>query len=139
MKKILLFGAFTALLVSFSHSGGGSGKKGLHKGEEVKVHAGKAWTWAKISKKGTPENIGITLTDEALNSVPMGSGNMGHGHGGGQHDYWIVKFSPVTGTIIPFNFVLMNWNPNGHPPEKIYDKPHFDFHFYSSTPEEVRE
>jgi hypothetical protein len=136
MKKILFIATSAIVLVSFSYNGDSS-KKGLLKGEEVTIHNGKGWTWAKINKKGVPEQIGFTLTDEALNSMPAGTAGAGHnGHATAQ-DYWVAKFSPVAGAVIPFNFVLLNWNPNGHPPANIYDKPHFDFHFYSQTPEEV--
>lgn len=24
-----------------------------------------------------------------------------------------------------------HWNPHGHPPANIYDRPHFDFHYYT--------
>lgn len=30
----------------------------------------------------------------------------------------------------PYKLVELNWNPLGHEPPGIYDKPHFDFHFY---------
>lgn len=133
MKKIL-FLAVAATVFAFSVKDD-EGKKGLFKGPEVSVHEGKAWTWIKLSKKGNPERIGITLNDKALNSVPAGNGHTGHGHATGNN--WVVKFNPVAGAIIPFNHVLLNWNPNGHEPETIYDKPHFDFHFYSIKPEEV--
>jgi len=137
MKKILILAVSAIVLVSFSYNGDSS-KKGLLKGEEVTVHNGKGWTWAMINKKGNPEKVGFTLTDEALNSLPMGSGSAGgHNAHGPAHEYWVAKFNPIAGAIIPFKFVLLNWNPNGHPPEQIYDKPHFDFHFYSQTPEEV--
>lgn len=137
MKKILIFAVSALVLASFSYNGDSS-KKGLLKGEEVAIHGGKGWTWAKISKKGTPESIGFTVTDEVLNTVPVPSGQMPAGHEGHAGlEYWIAKFNPVAGAVIPFNFVLLNWNPYGHPPANIYDKPHFDFHFYSQTPEEV--
>jgi hypothetical protein len=29
-----------------------------------------------------------------------------------------------------FNHITIDWNPKGHIPPGIYDKPHFDFHFY---------
>ena len=29
-----------------------------------------------------------------------------------------------------FNYLLLNWNPEGHVPEGVYDVPHFDVHFY---------
>lgn len=30
----------------------------------------------------------------------------------------------------PFTYVLNNWNPHGHIPLGVYDKPHYDVHFY---------
>lgn len=36
----------------------------------------------------------------------------------------------------PYNHVLLDWNPEGHPGPG-YDAPHFDFHFYYTSPEEV--
>lgn len=136
MKKILFIAGIAALLTAFSYNKDNI-KKGVFRGEEVAVHGGKAWTWTKIKKNGAPEKIGITLSDAALNSLPMGNGATDHGHGHSAENYWVVKFNPVAGAVIPFNFVLMNWNPNGHEPVNIYDKPHFDFHFYSSKPDEV--
>ncbi|WP_084615028.1 hypothetical protein [Nakamurella lactea] len=29
-----------------------------------------------------------------------------------------------------FTYLLINWNPMGHPPMHVYDSPHFDIHFY---------
>ena len=136
MKKILFIAGTVVLVTAFGYNKDHS-KKGIFKGEEVSVHGGRAWTWTKIGKKGAPEKIGVTLTDAALNSVPIGNGTTGHGHGHSAENNWVIKFNKVAGTVLPFNFVLMNWNPNGHDPVTIYDKPHFDVHFYTSTPEEV--
>jgi hypothetical protein len=44
------------------------------KGPEVQVHGGKAWTWVHLNNEGKPEQAAITLTDAALNSVPIGNG-----------------------------------------------------------------
>lgn len=134
MKKILIIG-IAAILVAFSTKFYYDGKSGVFKGPVVQVHEGKSWTWVKLDKKGNPERIGISLTEKALTSVPAGNGHGGHAHGTSNN--WVVKFNPVAGAVIPFNHVGMNWNPNGHEPEHIYDKPHFDFHFFSMTPEEV--
>jgi hypothetical protein len=35
-----------------------------------------------------------------------------------------------------YNHIGIDWNPQGHEPQGIYDKPHFDFHFYMITPED---
>ena len=32
-----------------------------------------------------------------------------------------------------YTHVLIDWNPKGHEPAHIYDLPHFDIHFYTST------
>jgi len=37
----------------------------------------------------------------------------------------------------PFSFIMLDWNPHGHPPAHIYDKPHFDLHFYMTPETEV--
>jgi len=106
---------------------------GLLKGPQVKIHDGKAWTWFQADSQGNPSRIGIAITDKALNSVPVGDGT-GHGHDMSDN-MWTLKFHPKAS--IPFNHVGMGWNPNGHEPENIYTRPHFDFHFYMMTPEEV--
>ena len=31
---------------------------------------------------------------------------------------------------VPFGWIGMNWNPDGHPPWEVYGLPHFDFQFY---------
>ena len=38
---------------------------------------------------------------------------------------------------MPFKWVLLNWNPNGHIPHGIYDVRHFDVHFYIESIEKV--
>ena len=73
------------------------------------------------------------MNDEALNSVPVG-GEGNHGHG--DENSWTVKFHPKA-SVTPFNHVGLGWNPNGHEPDPIYGRPHFDFHFYMMTPQEV--
>ena len=38
---------------------------------------------------------------------------------------------------MPLKWVLLNWKPQGHIPPGIYDKPHFDVHFYMQPIEDV--
>ena len=38
---------------------------------------------------------------------------------------------------LPFKWALLNWNPHGHIPPGVYDKPHFDVHFYIEPIEKV--
>jgi hypothetical protein len=44
---------------------------------------------------------------------------------------------PIQAARTPFQFMMIGWNPDGHPPVGIYDKPHFDFHFYIQDKEDV--
>ncbi len=106
----------------------------IFKGPVVQVHAGKAWTWMQLDRYGKPERLAITLTDAALNSVPVGDDGHDHDHSG--DNSWTLAFHPKAG-VTPFNHVGMGWNPEGHEPPGIYDIPHFDFHFYMMTPAEV--
>jgi hypothetical protein len=138
MKRFFLFAAIASVLFASCKKDRDDEKGGIFKGPEVQVHDGKAWTWIKISRSGNPERMGVALTAAALNSVPVGAdgqGNGGHDHGNMDNN-WILKFHPRAATT-PFNHLGMGWNPNGHEPEPIYGKPHFDFHFYMTTPEEV--
>lgn len=107
-------------------------KSGIYKGPEVQLYDGKAWTWVQLDKKGDPLRLAITLTDAALNSMPAGGNGGGHSH----ELMWTLKFHPKADAT-PFNHLMLNWNPDGHEPEMIYGKPHFDFHFYMTTPQEV--
>ena len=134
MKKILFFTVLVAAVAFSSYTKNHSKNPQILKGPEVQVHGGKAWTFIQLNKQGNPEKLGVALTDEALNTVPAGSHNGGHGHEEGNH--WVIKL-PAKAGLTAFNHLGMHWNPNGHEPETIYTLPHFDFHFYSSTPEEV--
>lgn len=42
----------------------------------------------------------------------------------------IVLAFPAEAAATPFNFVALVFPPNGHPPPGVFDKPHFDFHFF---------
>ena len=134
MKRIFLL-LLSSAVIFISCKKNDDDKGGVFKGPEVQVHDGKAWTWVQIAKNGSPERIGITLNDEALNSLPVGgTGEGSHDHSG-END-WILKFHPKA-SVTTFDHVGLDWNPMGHEPEPIYGKPHFDFHFYLISPEAV--
>ncbi len=134
MKKIsFLF--LTLGIITTSCKKDNDEKSGVFKGPEVQVHNGKAWTWIQFSKTGLPERMGVTITDAALNSLPVGGdGEAGHDHSG--ENNWVLKLHPKAG-VTAFDHVGLDWNPMGHEPEPIYGKPHFDFHFYMMSPEAV--
>ena len=135
MKQILTVLALVALFSSCKKDNDHQ-NIGIFKGPEIQVHSGKAFTWIELDKKGDPLRLAVSITDAALNSVPVGNGTEGgHGHGNMDNN-WVLKFHPKAEKV-PFNHLGMGWNPIGHEPEPIYGKPHFDFHFYTMTPAEV--
>jgi hypothetical protein len=44
---------------------------------------------------------------------------------------------PITARDTPFQYMMIDWNPQGHPPAGVYTLPHFDFHFYIQDFDEV--
>lgn len=130
MKKFLII---TIAIIHFTTSctkDKGKNEAGIFKGPEVQMHHGKAWTWVQLSSEGKPERIAISIDNDALNSVPPGSG---HNNGGHTHDDNAVLLFHEKANGIAFKHVWLNWNPEGHPPVNIYTKPHFDIHYYMST------
>ena len=117
MKKIILLALTIATLFTACKKDNDDNKAGIFKGPEVKVHDGKAWTSIQINKSGNPERLAITLTDAALNSVPVGGGTGDNNNN--EEEEWLLSFHPKV-SVTPFNHVAMGWNPNGHEPAPIY-------------------
>ncbi|MDO9374101.1 MAG: hypothetical protein Q7T76_06775 [Ferruginibacter sp.] len=137
MKKIFLLSVAITALLSSCKKDKDLDKAGIFKGPEVQVHGGKSWTWIQLTKAGVPEKLGVTITDAALNTLPVGGHDDGHDHDHGNMDNnWKLKFHPKA-SVTPFIYTGMDWNPSGHEPDQVYTTPHFDFHFYMSTPEEI--
>lgn len=125
MKRIfLLLGAATIAFTSCKKNGH---KDGIFKGPVAKFQHGSAWTWIEIDGDNKPERIGISIDDAAMNSLSPGGME---GDGGHQMTNSLsLQFHPKA-SLTPFTHALLDWNPNGHEPAGLYDKPHFDFHFY---------
>jgi hypothetical protein len=135
MKKVILI--LSAAIVLFASFKIETGKKraGIFKGPETSVYQGKAWTWVELDKEGKPVRTAISINEDALNSVKIGNGT-GSGHHQHNDDNNIVlNFHPKANGL-PFKHVWLNWNPDGHEPQGVYTKPHFDVHFYLVDVEE---
>lgn len=101
--------------------------------DSVAMGNGSVRSWVRLSADGTPASLGITFPESALENLPTDAAGKTCCDG--------PEFvMPLPGNIssLPFTHVVVNWNPKGHEPVGIYDKPHFDFHFYMISPE-VRE
>lgn len=107
-------------------------KNNTFKGPEVSFWHGKAWTTVKLNDDGSPAQLMLTLNDDVLNSVGTTSDSASWHTHANQADIPLPKEAPA-----PFKFIMLDWNPHGHPPVNIYDKPHFDVHFYMTPEAEV--
>ena len=66
----------------------------------------------------------MNFTESALEGLPEGM---------------VVEYTlalPEEAASTAYNHIGIDWNPRGHEPKGIYDKPHFDFHFYMISSEE---
>jgi len=99
---------------------------GNFKGEEATFQHGKAWTFTELDNAGKPVKLGVTINAAAMQSLDTSHpGGGGHSHANSLS----LDFASKSADI-PFIHALVDWNPHGHEPAGLYDKPHFDFHFY---------
>ncbi len=72
-----------------------------------------------------PEEIGIRFDGNFLTCVMTA----------GQEFEWVLDFGKAAELATPFQHVYLVWNPAGHAPPMIYDRPHFDAHFHTVSPD----
>ncbi len=100
-------------------------------------------SYVEYHDRGAPAAIGVVFSATALNGLPHGTD--GHQCYDRNADNVIDEQAeclegyefviPLPDSVarradIPFKWVLLNWNPQGHVPPGVYDIPHFDVHFY---------
>ena len=129
MKKILILVVAASSFIFACDKDKNKDKE--YKSETATLHNGQVWTSAKVDKDGKPLSVSIVINDAALNSVPVGQPS---DHMSPQNNL-LIPVSEKSGT--PFKFIMLNWNSSGHEPDNVYTLPHFDFHFYTSTQNEV--
>src|SRR5512138_147636 len=86
-------------------------------GESKAVGNGTAYSWVTLDAEGNPSAIGINLTKSALSGLPED-----------RVTEYILQL-PKEASATAYNHIGLDWNPKGHEPQGIYDKPHFDVHF----------
>ncbi len=97
-------------------------KSGTFLGETVTYQGSTLSTYVTTDEDGHPTEIGFTIPDAAYNSFDALSGDV----------EWSLDL-PTTNNQTPFLHVFAGYAPHGHEPMGIYDKPHFDVHFYETS------
>ncbi len=96
------------------------------KGPEVTMGNGKANSFFKIDDNGTPLEIGIEMTMQALTGLNQDPNTPAL-------STFVLPLDQKALDVTPFDHLVINWQPHGHPPVGVYTDPHFDFHFYKIT------
>lgn len=110
----MLFGAGLALAQN---------KPELYEGAAVAIGNGSAHTVVRTDAQGEPVSIGVVFTPGMLQGLPTAAK-------GEDPDFQYPLLMPTTGPKTIIDHVMIDWESEGHPPTKVYDVQHFDFHFY---------
>ena len=100
-----------------------AGEHGLHRqyGVPIRLGNGRARTYVVLDARAgqAPVELGVALDARALDGLPNDA-----------EEHSMVLQLPARSPA-PYQFVELDWNPQGHEPRGVYTFPHFDFHFYA--------
>lgn len=124
-KGVFLLSGCAGAAILAGCSGGGSLQNGTQTftGPSVAVGNGQARSFVKLNNAGKPLEVGLVVSDAALNNLPT------------------VPDTPFTVALpaqnpTAFDHISLDWESQGHDPLPIYGKPHFDVHFYTISQSE---
>lgn len=105
-------------------------------GRPVAVGNGTARTYVLFSEANhaVPLELGVALSEAAMDGLPGPNPHAAHIAAQSAHEHvdnHVYLLDLPKGGVEPYRFVELDWNPGGHEPPGIYDRPHFDFHFYT--------
>lgn len=93
------------------------GKVKTYYGQAISVGEGVGKAWVSVDEKGNPTAIGVDVSEEAILSM------------GDEFEDFLFPL-PKQASRTPIDHLTLEWNPHGHDPTGVYDKSHFDLHFY---------
>ncbi|PAP77264.1 DUF5602 domain-containing protein [Rubrivirga marina] len=132
--RTLLFAALAGgLLAALAAVAGLAPQDHTLYGDPVSIGDGSARTYVTLDADGAPTAIGVLLTGDALSGLPAHPGGPGH-----EMDHMHVLPVPAAAREagLVTDHVSLDWNANGHEPEGLFTRPHFDVHFYTVPADE---
>ncbi len=144
---MMLMGLCTALALTLA---GNLGNAETLRGEVQKMGAGTLRSYVDIGSDGRPTAIGALLSEAAFSGLPplknatsrcFDTNKNGKIDGtseceGDLEFQMALPAAAIKRGDIPFRWIGINWNAEGHPPA-VWSVPHFDFHFYMASRNEV--
>lgn len=122
-RRVLLAAVMTATVTVAAGPASGQDTAVTYEGKAARMGKGSARTVVRADTGGRPVAIGVVFTASALEGLPKAAK-------GANPDFPYVLAMPAKGPKTVVDHVVVNWESAGHPPPKVYDVPHFDFHFY---------
>lgn len=127
MKQFFLFAVISALILTSCKKD--TVPQTVFNGPVQQFQQGRAWTWIQTDGNDKPVRLAIAIDDAVMNSLDRSTTP--------HESNEVLLQLPAKAGLTPFNHVELGWNPQGHEPNFIYGLPHFDFHFYTVSPEAV--
>lgn len=94
-----------------------------YQGPPASIGQGAGRSFVALDGDGRPTALGIRLSAAALRGLPEEDPADAHGW------EYLLELPPEAAGM-GYDHIGINWNPHGHIPQGVYDKPHFDVHFY---------
>ncbi len=113
----LVFSA--AIVAALSFSGGAifAASSALQSSARQTMGGGSVWSWVQRGPDGKPQAFGVSFDEAALDGLSK--------------DETEIPVPMPADALLSYRTAVIDWHPHGHPPAKVYDVPHFDFHFYA--------
>lgn len=129
MKKVfLIVAAFSVAALFTSCKKNDRPAVKTYYGTDAHVGNGIVRSFVTINADGVPESIGFNFTKTMLSGLPDDDKTP---------TYMTMLDLPAEAAVTGFNHLELDWNPNGHEPLEIYGLPHFDFHAYIVSMDEL--
>jgi hypothetical protein len=112
-----------AFILGCSESMNLGSKEMTYDGPSRHLGNGSVYAFEKMAANGEPIAIGVKMSEAALTGLQSEPPNDGDG-------WETILPLPKEAANSGYDLIGIDWNPKGHIPIGIYDKPHFDFHFY---------
>lgn len=119
-------------------------------GEAQRMGNGTVRSYMELGADGKPMALGVAMSAEAFDGLPalrnttsrcfdLNKNGRIDDRTECEGDMELRLDLPAEASAdpaIPFAWMGVNWNPEGHPPE-AWGVPHFDFHFYMASRDEI--
>ena len=134
LNRGLLISVIATMVMAFnlgcSESGNLGPKSMTYNGPLRDLGGGSVYAFTTTDVSGKPIAIGLRMSETALTGLQTKPPQDGT-------EWETILPLPKEAAPTGYDHIGIDWNPMGHIPIGIYDKPHFDFHFYMISQAEL--